>query len=553
MNRALVAVALVSCGGKSTAIETIAAKRAPIVITVGAPGFDAAEVESGVASVIESAVADVPGIEHIRSESRDGRARIAIELAASADPAAASAAVEDRIAGVQRTLPPAIDAPVMCIGWRADAAVVRYTLAGPFAMAALREAAAATIAEPVAAVSGVAGLDICGGSDPALMIYADPAKLANSGVTVTELATALRASHAMSILDLSGLRDIVVAKRGGAVVRLSDVALVSDQGPPPRCHTLDEHSDAAIEGVVYAQGGIDPRTVRAAALAAIEKVGATLPSGMVLEVMPEDKPAALLGLTAPDVAPAARLDQLRRVRDALLAAGAQHVVLAEGVRDPRTGLAENAVEIRVWPASVEQAALARLADVPGLVVARADAKIIAIRGPELTKLHDMAGALAGRLEAAGVATLGRVGDGGVARLELHIDRAAAADLGVPVQAISDTFGAAIDGIDLGQILIAGNRRPIMLIVGAPTDDGGDPVQRLRSLMVRGMDVPDAMRGAAVPLNQLAGVSRALAPATIYHVDRQRWVGVRMAGDGGDAARKVIAAFAAPPGYRVEIE
>ncbi len=550
MNRALVALALASCGGKSTAVDKVVAKHASIVITVGAPGFSAADVEAGIVSIIESDIADIPGvpsIEHIRSESREGQARIAIELAASADPTAVTDAVKTRVSAAQRALPPSINPPIVRIGWRADAAVVRYTLSGPFAMAFLRQTAAVTIANPVGATDGVAGIDVCGGADPAVMIYADPAKLASVNLTVTELEVALKPALAAPMTDLRALGEVVIAKRGEATIRLGDVALLSDNGAPPRCLAADEHSEVAIEGVVYTRGDVAPATVRASALAAIEKVRATLPPGMVLNIMPEDRPAALLGLTSVDVAPEARGDELRRVREALLAAGAEHVVIAEGDRDPMTGLADTDIEIRIWPASIEQAALVRLAQIPALVVARADAKMIGIRGPQLATLRDLAGRLAQQLPTAGVGALGRVGDAGSARLEIHVDRAAASDLGVPAQTISDAFRTALDSVDLGPSTIAGKREPVLLTTSAVTDVGGDPLERFQNLMLR------STGGAVIPLSQVASFSRGLEPATIYHVDRERWVGVRISDDAADAARKVIAAFAAPPGYRIEIE
>jgi multidrug efflux pump subunit AcrB len=549
VNRALFALALASCGGKSNVVDAIVAKRPPIVITVVAPGFSPADVETGIVSVIEPAIADIPGIAHIRSESRAEQAWIAVELAASADPIAASDALRTRVSSAQPALPPSISSPIIELGRRPDTAVLRYTLSGPFTLALLRETAAHTIARPIEATDGVATVDVCGGAEPAVMIYADSAKLAGFNVTVTELETALKPGLAEPMTDLRALGNVEIAKRGGATIRLGDVAILTDNGALPMCHAADEQSEVAIEGVVYTLGGVDPATVRARALAAIEKVRATLPPGMVLNIMPEDKPAALLGLTIADIAPAARLDQLVRVRDALLAAGARHVVVAEGDRDQMTGLAETDIEIRIWPATVEQTVLVRLAEVPGLVVARADAKMIGIRGPELATLRDLAGRLAQQLTTAGVGTLGRVGYAGVPRLEIRIDRSAASDLGVPVQTISESFRVAIGGIELGSSTIAGKREPVTLTADEPNDSAVNRVELLQTLMVRSA----TGGGAAVPISQVASFLQDLEPATIYHVDRKRWVGVRISGDAVDAARKVIEAFATPPGYRIEIE
>ena len=220
-----------------------------IQVNASLPGADPQTMGSAVASPLENAFANIPGIDSMTSSSRLGSTNITIQFAldrnidgAAQDVQAASSQATSQL---PRTMPypptfskvnPTVD-PIIFLQLGSDtlpiSTVDRY--------------AESMLARQMSTLDGVAQVQVAGGAKYAVRIQADPAKLAARGIGIDKLASAavstnvnqatgsLNSLSDASIIHTDGqlntaaaFRNQVIAYSNGAPVRMGDVANVID-------------------------------------------------------------------------------------------------------------------------------------------------------------------------------------------------------------------------------------------------------------------------------------------------------------------------------------
>ncbi len=164
------------------------------IITVRAnfPGASPETVDTQVTSVIEGAVARVPGIVSLSSNSDYGGSRVTIEFDPSVDLNVAAADVRDAVSAAARGLPDDMEAPTVVKADADSSAIIRLSVTserlGP---AALTDIVENDIADAIAAVPGVADVQIYGEAEQAVRVVLDPFALASRGLSLADLTDAL--------------------------------------------------------------------------------------------------------------------------------------------------------------------------------------------------------------------------------------------------------------------------------------------------------------------------------------------------------------------------
>src|SRR5262249_26281511 len=145
------------------------------------------------------------------------------------------------------------------------------------------------LAQKVAQVEGVGQVFVGGGQQPAVRVQVDPAALAGVGLSLEDVRTALAQStidqpkgslagdaqaHAISANDqlfgAEAYKPLIIASKGGSVVRLSDVARVIDD--------VENNRVAAWTGGVRSVLLVIRRQPGANIIETIERVKAILPT-----------------------------------------------------------------------------------------------------------------------------------------------------------------------------------------------------------------------------------------------------------------------------------
>jgi CzcA family heavy metal efflux pump len=292
---------------------------------------------------VEEAIRTVPGVEGLRSETTRGSAQISIDFGWGRDMIASTLQVDSAIARVLPSLPPGTTYNVR----RMDPTVypiISYALqSDTLSPVALRDLAQYQIVPLLASVQGLARVDVQGGETAELQVEADPRKLAQYGLSLDDLSTALAGANQLqavgrlqdrnqlylvvadhSLSRIEAIRQIVVKNDAHGWVRLSDVATVRD-GYVPQWIKVSEDGRPAVLFNVYEQP--DGNAVQIASQVREKLAGFRLPAGvklkpwydqseLVVESAHSVRDAVLIGLV---LAAAVLLLFLRNVRVTLIA------------------------------------------------------------------------------------------------------------------------------------------------------------------------------------------------------------------------------------------
>jgi multidrug efflux pump subunit AcrB len=227
--------------------------RVPMVdVRLGWPGAPAAQVERQLTTPVERRLWEIPGLEYLYSTSNDDRALLIARFKVGSDPDQALTRLRTRLDEAATLLPPG--ATVTSVSPRSidDVPVLALTLWSParddLDQNELRKVAA-ELALELRKTPGVARIRILGGEPREVRIAPDPGRMTAAGITVDALGRAISAAglswsagrfesrgglealRVESQLEtVDQVRILPVAARDGRVVRLGEVAAVTD-GP----------------------------------------------------------------------------------------------------------------------------------------------------------------------------------------------------------------------------------------------------------------------------------------------------------------------------------
>ncbi|ATB41921.1 acriflavine resistance protein B [Cystobacter fuscus] len=219
-----------------------------IQISAALPGASAETMASAVATPLEVQLSAVPGITEMTSSSALGVTSITLQFDLEKDIDTAAQEVQAAINAASGRLPsemPSLptwrkvnpnDSPIFIIRVQSDL----------MPLTELSDVTETQLARQLSQLSGVAEISITGQQRPALRIQASPERLASQGLTLADIRAAVRGASVNQAKGalFGGTRvstlstndqlfrpedydDLIVAYRGGAPIRLRDVARVS--------------------------------------------------------------------------------------------------------------------------------------------------------------------------------------------------------------------------------------------------------------------------------------------------------------------------------------
>ncbi|MGE0440104.1 MAG: efflux RND transporter permease subunit [Gemmatimonadales bacterium] len=297
--------ALVLAGGVLTAIrlpvDVFPDLTAPTVTVLAeAHQMAAEEVETLVTFPIETAVNGASGVRRVRSSTAHGIAVIWVEFDWGIDIFRARQIVAEKLQTVTAALPSGVAPPLLAPVSSVMGEIMMVGLRGPD-QEALRTAADWTVRRRLLAVPGVAQVIPIGGLVRQYQIHPDPVRLQAARVTLGELLDATRAASGVSsgglysesgqeiaIRGLARARDAAdlagsaVAWRGGAPIRIGDVATVRI-GAAPRIGTGSVNGEPAVVMAVQKQPGANTLELTRRIETELAGIAASLPGGMTVE------------------------------------------------------------------------------------------------------------------------------------------------------------------------------------------------------------------------------------------------------------------------------
>ncbi|MBS0519617.1 MAG: efflux RND transporter permease subunit [Proteobacteria bacterium] len=222
-------------------------ENAVVTVTTTYYGADPEVIAGFITTPLEQAIAQANGIDYMTSTSISSTSTITVYLRLNYDANKALTEINTKVQSVLNKLPSGTQQPVLTVkvGQTIDAMYLGFS-SKVLAPNQITDYLARVVQPKLQSVEGVQTAELLGAKNFALRAWLDPDKLAAYGITAADVQTALAnndyisglgntkgqmvqvtltASTALHTLD--EFRNLVLKQRGGAVVRLSDVAKVN--------------------------------------------------------------------------------------------------------------------------------------------------------------------------------------------------------------------------------------------------------------------------------------------------------------------------------------
>jgi HAE1 family hydrophobic/amphiphilic exporter-1 len=269
------------------------------------PGADPTTMASAVAAPLEAAFTQIAGVDSMTSSSGQGQTSIVLQFTLDRNIDSAAQDVQAAISGAARQLPRAMPAPPSFRKVNpSDVATMSIALSSDtMSPTKVDEYGETLLGRQLSTVEGVAQVLVYGGAKFAVRIQADPAALATRQIGIDQLVQAVAQSNvnqATGALNgdtrsqviradgqLSSADDFahqVIAYRGGAPVRLGDVAHVVEGAENPFSLSYYRGKQAIVLQV-FRQAGANTIKMVDGVNAILPKFQETLPPSIHMETI----------------------------------------------------------------------------------------------------------------------------------------------------------------------------------------------------------------------------------------------------------------------------
>jgi len=246
-----------------------------IKVTAELPGASPTTVETALTTPLERALGRIAGLTEMTSTSTAGGTSIRLTFDYSRDVTGAARDVQAAIDAAQAELPADLPAsPAYREVSSSDAPALVLALTSRHAtVAKMYAAASTTFSQMLSQVDGVGGVELVGGSVPAVRIELDPQAMNRHGTgfgQVRQAVSAALANRPVGAIDAGDrhlqvatggqlrtardFRDLVVAGQGSGVVRLGELGRVVDAVGDPRTAALANGAPAVLALVRHKPG-----------------------------------------------------------------------------------------------------------------------------------------------------------------------------------------------------------------------------------------------------------------------------------------------------------
>jgi multidrug efflux pump len=275
-----------------------------VQITTVYYGASAETVRGFLTTPIERAVSSIGGVDYVESTSRAGVSTVTVRLKLNHSSTAALAEVTARLQQVRSELPAEAEPPVVDVQ-RADRPYASFYLSFTSTerdIPAITDWLSRTLQPQLATLQGVQRVSVEGGQSIAMRVWIDPDRLAALNLAPGDVHAALRRNNYLAAVgqtkgdlvqvnllantDLRSVEEfenLIVRDRGGAVVRLSDVARV-ELGAEEASAVAKYNDREAVYLGVYPLIGVNEIDVAKRLEAEMERIRATLPPDIDMQL-----------------------------------------------------------------------------------------------------------------------------------------------------------------------------------------------------------------------------------------------------------------------------
>ena len=277
--------------------------RPVVTVNTNYSGASADTVDSAITDVIEGAVARVSGVTGLSSTSRYGSSRTTIEFDKSIDLNVATSDVRDAVSRASRQLPDLADAPEVVKADSNAQAIMRLAVTSDLlGIGELTDLVNNTLVDRLAAVTGVADVQVYGDQAQVVTVDVDLAALAARGLTLADVQkTVSTASFDSPAGTLNAANQNIIVRATDDIlsavqmknvsiapgVRLGDVATVY-LAPESGTTAIRAQGKSGIGLGIVGQAQSNTIQISKGVRAAVAEIRPTLPKGVNIAVSSDD-------------------------------------------------------------------------------------------------------------------------------------------------------------------------------------------------------------------------------------------------------------------------
>lgn len=228
------------------------------------PGADAVDLAEQVTTPVEAAVASVPSVRSIQSTSGDGLSLVVAQFDFGQDMRAAEQEVGRAVAALR--LPQGVGQPAVSrLDLNQTLPVVQLSLSGSAPLAEIDRVAREDLGPKLAAIDGVASVDVTGGAIRRVDVVLDAERVRQAGLTTQQIIGALQASNVSipvgAVPAPSGALPARVSGQLASIEALSDLVVgVRVATPAQPVAAPIRLRDVATTGITSGSSGSISRT-----------------------------------------------------------------------------------------------------------------------------------------------------------------------------------------------------------------------------------------------------------------------------------------------------
>ncbi|MDQ7858222.1 MAG: efflux RND transporter permease subunit [Armatimonadota bacterium] len=273
-----------------------------VSVTVLYPGAGPDEVQQLIAEPLEEQLSSLPNVRQVRTLATEGQVFTGVEFALGTNVDAATADVRQRVDIAKVRFPRDAEEPIVAKFDFASEPVLNIGLSGARSPRELRRLADDIVKPRFERVAGVAAVNVSGGLVREIRVEVDQDRLRAYGLTVGQVEEALRAENvnipggritertreflvrlAGQFTSLEEIAALRIARPGGALVRLDDVAVIRDLQRDPTQYTRLNGRDS-VGLTVQKQAGANTVAIADGVRRAIAELQRTLPGDITFGI-----------------------------------------------------------------------------------------------------------------------------------------------------------------------------------------------------------------------------------------------------------------------------
>ena len=285
-----------------------------IVVRANYPGANPKVIAETVAAPIEEQINGVEGMLYMASQATtDGLMTLTVTFKLGTDPDKAQQLVQNRVARAEARLPEEVRRlGITTVKSSVDLTMVVHLLSpnGRYDMTYLRNYAVLNVKDRLARVEGVGDVQLFGSGDYSMRVWLDPQKVANRGLSASDVVTAIRGQNVQAAAGVIGASpglqgidvqlsvnaqgrlqneeefgDIIVkTSADGAVTRLRDIARIELGTADYSLRSLLDNKDA-VAIPIFAAPGSNAIAISNGVRATMEDVKKAMPEGVTYEIV----------------------------------------------------------------------------------------------------------------------------------------------------------------------------------------------------------------------------------------------------------------------------